>query len=213
MIEKARGELKVSRKIGILGGTFDPIHTGHLRLAQEVYEAMELDQLIFIPAYVAPHKVGLSYAEPEQRYAMTKLALADKPHFLVSDLELQRTGVSYTFHTIQQLKQQYPEDELYFIIGADTVPQLYTWHRIQELLQEVIFVAAARPGYTDVLEQAEAQLGSVVRDRVKLLNTSEYAVSSTEIRQRVAANAGLEDLVPEQVAQYIYEHGLYQTVE
>lgn len=202
----------MNRKIGILGGTFDPIHMGHLRLAQAVYDAMDLDMLLFIPANVAPHKVGLSFANPEQRYTMTKLALADKPHFTVSDMELRRTGVSYTYHTIQELKQQYPEDEIYFIIGADTVPQLHTWHRIKELLQDVIFVAAARPGYTDVLKQAEVQLGPVVRERVKLLDTPEYDVSSTEIRQKVAMHAGLEDLVPEAVANYIYEHGLYKTV-
>lgn len=202
----------MGRKIGILGGTFDPVHMGHLRLAQAVYEAMGLELLLFIPAYVAPHKVGLSFATPEQRFAMTKLALEDKPHFMVSDMELKRTGVSYTYHTIKELKEKYPEDELYFIIGADTVPQLPTWHRICELLQEVIFVAAARPGYTDVLAQAEASLGPVVRERVKLLNTPEYAISSTEIRQRVATTSGLEDLVPVKVANYIYENGLYRTV-
>ena len=107
--------------LGILGGTFDPIHIGHLRIAEAVYERIALEQIIFIPAFVPPHKVGQDYAPAEHRYAMTELAVKPYPHFIVSDMELRRSGVSYTIDTLRELRQIYPDKELYFIIGADSV--------------------------------------------------------------------------------------------
>ena len=105
--------------IGILGGTFDPVHIGHLRMADAVYKCMNLEQVMFIPAYVAPHKVGMDIAPADDRYAMTKLAIEPYSYFTVSDLELRRSGVSYTVDTLRELHRQYPEKQLYFIIGAD----------------------------------------------------------------------------------------------
>ena len=129
----------------------------------------------------------------------------------VSDLEIKRAEVSYTYNTVVELKKLYPDAELYFIIGGDTVPQLPSWYRINELLQEMTFVAIGRPGYSNVLEQAAAKLGPLVYERVKMLDTDEFSVSSTEIRNRIRHRRSLNGLVPDLVQEYIYLNGLYFT--
>lgn len=198
-----------TKKLGILGGTFDPIHNGHICLAQAIYEAMQLERVIFIPAYIAPHKIGQDFAPAADRYNMTVLATQGYPYFCVSDMEIKRSGVSYTIDTVREMQRLHPDYELYFIIGADSVPMLHTWHKIDELLELVTFVAAGRPGYSHVIDAAAAKLGQIAYDKIKLLPTPEYAVSSTEIRQRIRTGAGLVDLVPVAVEQYIKEHDLY----
>lgn len=197
------------KKLGILGGTFDPIHNGHIYSAQAVYKAMELEWVVFIPAYIAPHKVGQDFAPAMDRYNMTALAIAGCPHFTVSDMEIKRSGVSYTIDTVREMQRLHPECELYFIIGADSVPLLHTWHKIDELLELVTFVAAGRPGYSHVIDAAAAKLGPVAYEKIKLLATPEYAVSSTEIRQRIKDGVSLAGLVPAAVERYIKEHSLY----
>ena len=197
------------KSLGILGGTFDPIHIGHLRMAEHVFQSMDLEKIIFIPAYVPPHKLGQDFAPAQDRYAMTKLAVADNPHFIVSDMELKRSGVSYTIDTIRQLHNLYPDKELHFIIGADSVAQLHTWHNIEEMLELTRFVAVWRPGYEDAMEELVRHLGQRARERVWLLDTPVYAISSTEKRTRLRQGQSLEGLVPAQVEEYIYEHGLY----
>ena len=200
-------------KIGILGGTFDPIHTGHILSAQAVYEQLELEKVVFIPAYVPPHKIGQNFAPAEHRYAMTRLAIAPYPYFQVSDMELRRSGVSYTVDTMKEIKAAHPQSELYFIIGADSVPLLYTWNRIEELFQLVTFVVAYRPGYSNVIQTACKQMGNIVRERMILLPTPEYPVSSTEIRQKIRNNESLKNLVPPAVEDYIRQHHLYNTMK
>ena len=195
--------------LGILGGTFDPIHIGHLRMAEHVFNSMELEKIIFIPAYVPPHKLGQDFAPAQDRYAMTELAVAVNPHFTVSDMELKRTGVSYTIDTIRQLHAQYEDRELNFIIGADSVAQLHTWHNIEEMLELTRFVAVWRPGYEGAMEEMVQHLGQRARERVLLLDTPVYDISSTEIRTRIRQGASLAGLVPQAVEKYIYEHGLY----
>ncbi|MCD7974468.1 MAG: nicotinate-nucleotide adenylyltransferase [Phascolarctobacterium sp.] len=197
------------KKLGILGGTFDPVHNGHIRLAQAVYRYLQLEKVIFIPAYTAPHKVGMDCASALDRYNMTALAVEKYPYFTVSDLEIKRSGISYTIDTITEMQQLYPEYLLYFIIGADSVPLLYTWNRIEQLLQRVTFVAAGRPGYGHVIEKASRQLGPAAKDKIILLNIPEYAVSSTDIRCRVKECKSLEGLVPVRVEKYIHGHRLY----
>ena len=206
----AGGRMAVAGKsLGILGGTFDPIHMGHLRMAEHVFQRMELEQIIFIPAYVPPHKLGQDFAPAADRYAMTELAVADNPHFIVSDMEIKRTGVSYTIDTIRELHRQYADKELHFIIGADSVAQLHTWHNIEEMLELTHFVAVWRPGYEDAMEELVRHLGQRARERVLLLDTPVYAISSTEIRTRLRQGQSLAGLVLAQVEEYIYEHGLY----
>ena len=197
------------KSLGILGGTFDPIHMGHLRMAEHVFQRMELESIVFIPAYVPPHKLGQDFAPAQDRYAMTELAVADNPHFTVSDMELKRTGVSYTIDTIRQLHAQYEDRELNFIIGADSVAQLHTWHNIEEMLELTRFVAVWRPGYEGAMEEMVQHLGQRARERVLLLDTPVYDISSTEIRTRIRQGASLAGLVPQAVEKYIYEHGLY----
>ena len=196
--------------IGILGGTFDPVHIGHLRMADAVYKCMDLEQVMFIPAYVAPHKVGMDIAPADDRYAMTKLAIEPYSYFTVSDLELRRSGVSYTVDTLRELHRQYPEKQLYFIIGADSVEQLHTWNNIEEMLQLATFVGAGRPGYEGIMDNVVKNLGEEARQHIMLLNTPEYDVSSTDIRERIREGASLMNLVPKVVEDYIYAHGLYK---
>lgn len=143
---------------------------------------------------------------------MTELAVADNPHFTVSDMELKRTGVSYTIDTIRQLHKQYADRELNFIIGADSVAQLHTWHNIEEMLELTRFVAVWRPGYEDAMEELVRHLGEQPKERVLLLDTPVYDISSTEIRTRIRQGLGLAGLVPPAVERYIYEHGLYGCV-
>ena len=200
------------KSLGILGGTFDPIHMGHLRMAEHVFQRMELEKIIFIPAYVPPHKLGQDFAPAEHRYAMTELAMQDNPHFMVSDMELKRTGVSYTIDTVRQLHQLYADKELHFIIGADSVAQLHTWHNIEEMLELTRFVAVWRPGYEDAMTELVRHLGERAKQRVLLLDTPVCDISSTEIRTRVRQGASLAGLVPAPVEEYIYKHGLYGCV-
>lgn len=198
-----------TRGLGIMGGTFDPIHIGHLQIALAVSQRLGLEEVMFIPAYIPPHKLGMNFAPAEDRYAMTELAIAPYPTFTLSDMELKRSGVSYTIETVRQLAKEHPDEQLYFIIGADSVAQLHTWHNIHELLELAVFVAAGRPGYEGVMEEAESHLGSIARRRIMLLDTEEYDVSSTEIRSRIKDGKALTGLVPKAVEEYIYEHGLY----
>lgn len=196
--------------LGILGGTFDPVHMGHLHMAEAVYERMGLEQVMFIPAYVPPHKVGAYFASAKDRYAMTELAVSAYPHFTVSDLELRRSGVSYTIDTVRQLSGIYKDKQLYFIIGADSVAQLHTWNNIDELLGLATFVAAGRPGYEGVKEQVVEKLGQRLADKIVLLDTPKYDISSTDIRARIHEGTGLQGLVPQVVEEYIRKHGLYK---
>lgn len=202
-----------SKGIGILGGTFDPIHLGHLHMAEAVYDSLKLEKIVFIPAFVPPHKIGMDYAPAADRYAMTSLAVKAYPHFSVSDMELRRNGVSYTVDTLRALRALHPEKQLYFIIGADSVVQLHTWNSIYEMLDLATFVAAGRPGYAGVRDEVVRNLGAEAAAKIILLHTPEYDISSTAIRSKIRENASLSGLVPKVVEEYIYEHGLYRRQE
>ena len=189
--------IAVNRKrIGIIGGSFDPIHKGHLETAEFVYQQLGLEKIIFIPAYIAPHKIGMEYALAEHRYQMTLLAIQDNPHFCVSDIELKRKGVSYTYDTIAALHEYYGYGyEVYFIIGADSVAELDTWIKVRA------------PEVKKVIEY----FGELGRTKIKWLNTPEMDISSTDIRQRVQDNCSITGLVPAQVEEYIHQKGLYRS--
>ena len=199
--------------LGILGGTFDPIHLGHLHIAEAVFAQIALEQIVFIPAFVPPHKLGQDYAPAKHRYAMTELAVQSFPQFSVSDMELRRSGVSYTIDTLRELHKLYPEKKLYFIIGADSVAQLHTWNSIEEMLQLATFVAAGRPGYEGVMDEVVRHLGKEAAEHILLLHTPEYDISSTEIRTRIRSGQSLAGLVPREVEAYIKEHELYKKQE
>jgi len=187
----------LTMKIGIYGGTFDPIHNGHLILARDAVEKLGLDELIFVPNASSPHRLHEKPKSPELRYQMIQAAIANEPGFKVDDMELQRGGVSYTFDTILKLKETYPADaELLYMIGQDNVDELHTWHRIEELKRLVHFVVFTR--------------GS--RDSAHLLLKLERRVdiSATEIRSRVAKGKSIRYLVPDAVLRIITENKLYQ---
>ena len=198
------------KRLGILGGTFDPIHIGHLEIAKSIYEQLHLEKIIFIPAYIAPHKVGQDFAPAMDRYIMTKLAIEPYPYFTVSDMELKRSGVSYTYDTLVELHKIYPEHEFFFIIGADSVTGLHTWHRYQEMFELTTFVGAERPGYDNsAIVQAVKNLGKRAEEKIMLLDTPENSISSTSIREKIRKGESLNGLVPRAVEAYILEHKLY----
>lgn len=204
-------KIAVERKrLGIIGGSFDPIHNGHLETAEVVYEKLGLAKIIFIPAYIAPHKVGMEFACAEDRYNMTELAIRHNKHFSVSDMELKRQGISYTYDTVLSLQQEYGHlYDLYFIIGADSVPELDTWHNVREIMELCTFVAATRPGFVPMVEKVIKHFGDLGKNRIKWMDTPELDISSTDIRHRIQTGTSIKGLVPVEVAEYIYQKGLY----
>jgi nicotinate-nucleotide adenylyltransferase len=200
------------KRIGIMGGTFDPIHFGHLVTAEEARINFELDKVIFVPTGNPPHKKDYEVTEPEHRYLMTALATNSNPFFEVSRIEIERKGYSYTVDTLNQLVEIYGKDtSLFFISGADAVLDILTWKNIKGVLDVCTFIAATRPGYPvkklkDKLEEIKKLYGK----DVYLLEVTAIAISSTEIRRRVKEGRSIKYLVPEGVEEYILKNGLYR---
>ncbi|GGF07428.1 putative nicotinate-nucleotide adenylyltransferase [Halobacillus andaensis] len=184
-------------KIGLLGGTFDPPHLGHLIMAEHVLEAMHLDEVWFVPSHVPPHKQE-SALVAEDRLRMVERAIEENPQFSVSTVELEREGKSFTIDTMKQLQNQYPSYDFCFIIGGDMVQHLDRWHRIDELQELVQFIGVGREGY-----QLDSSRG------VKLIDIPRIDISSSMIRKRLAKGKSIRYLVTHQVYEYIKEHSLY----
>jgi len=198
------------KRIGVLGGTFDPIHYGHLVAAEEARELLGLMKVIFVPSGHPPHKAADDMTDGEHRWAMTVLATQDNPRFEVSRIELDRPDVSYTVDTLRLLQERMPETELYFITGADMFLELPTWKEPETILRSFHFVAVARPGWS--LERLDGRLRLLIeryRCHVHILNVPGIAVSSTEIRDRLRAGRSVQYLVPTPVVEYILQKGLY----
>ena len=197
-----------SVKLGIYGGTFNPLHTGHLLIAQEFYEQCELDRVIFIPSARPPHKRLSDVLAPEHRYQMALAATMNDQRFEVSDMEIQRPGLSYTIETLEAFRQTYgQESALYFAIGADSLVDIASWRRPDQVFELATIVVVPRPGF-DIRRAPEPW-----RDRVIVLRTRELDISSTDIRKRVAQGRSVRYLVPDPVERYINDHGLYQSAE
>ncbi len=199
--------------IGIMGGTFDPIHIGHLFTAEEARQQFQLDHVIFLPAGSPPHKEREKVSLAEHRYLMTMLAVVDNPFFTVSRLEIDdRPKPSYTIDTVRRFMDIYEQEvNLYFITGADAILDISTWKDYRELLQSCSFIAASRPGYS--FSKLKVVLGPAfpeVIKRLHLLEIPAMAISSTFIRKRVAAGRTIKYLTPEAVEQYIYKNQLYR---
>lgn len=190
------------QRLGVLGGTFDPIHTGHVLLAQFAAERLGLDRVLFIPAADPPHK-GRCAASAEDRWAMVELAIEGFPGFSTSRLELERPGKSYTIDTLRHLHQQHPEVQLYLIIGADNVAPFSTWHNPRGILELCTVVAGTR---LSPREEADPDL----ERRLVHIDTPAVQFSSTQIRQRLSQGLPVRYLVPEKVEAYIRQRGLYQ---
>ena len=200
-------------RLAIMGGTFDPIHIGHLRMAYAVQQQLAFDKVVFLPACIPPHKqTRKDCASWEDRLAMVRLAVQPYDDFVVSCVEFDRGGISYTFDTVNYLQELWPDAEIYLIIGEDSLAQLYTWHKIHELLRTVYFVAAERPGYEGEVgvERLIRACGSWGADKIIHAEIPETAISSTEIRKRLREGKPIRGMVPLAVEQYVYAHGLYQ---
>lgn len=198
-------------KLGVMGGTFDPVHYGHLVAAEGVRYEYRLDKVIFVPAGRPPHKPDYRISDPEHRLALTRLAVASNPFFEVSDLEIKRPGPSYTYDTIREVRRLYSPDEVYFITGADAVLEILTWHRCAELLRICRFIAATRPGYDlDGLNEKLRTLPASLVGRIVPVEVPALAISSSDIRRRVRTGRPIKYLLPESVEAYIYEQRLYK---
>ena len=185
-------------KIGILGGTFNPIHIGHLILAEEVREKVGLEKIIFIPTYLPPHKDNSNIAPAEGRMEMLKLAVSGNRYFNVSDIEIKRNGRSYTIETLTELKKLYPADDLYFITGSDLLKYLDEWKDLNQIIKMVRFIVATRPGYP--LEKIPSYISTVAIRAVD--------ISAFEIRNCIKENKSFRYLVPEEVFKYILKERL-----
>ena len=205
-----KGELTMGKKrVGIFGGTFDPIHMGHLIVAETIMDEFHLDKVVFIPAAVPPHKLDKQISPAKHRYMMTMLATCSNPRFQVSDMEMHRQGPSYSRDTLAQLLEEHGRDtEFYFIVGADSVENLHTWNRIDELLTMCHFIGASRPGCMPDMEKIAQRFGPLA-EKIHCLETPELEISSTEIRHRVGQKRTIRYIVPETVEQYIYKEKLY----
>ncbi|MDN4476719.1 nicotinate-nucleotide adenylyltransferase [Demequina sp. SYSU T00192] len=185
--------------MGVLGGTFDPIHHGHLAAASEVCARLGLDQILLTPAYSQPFKQGIDAASPAHRLAMCELAAAEDERFAVSPVDIERGGVTYTVDTLVDLREQRPDAELFFITGADALARLDEWRDADRLPGLANFVGVTRPGHS--LEESEWPH--------ILVETPSLAISSTDVRRRVRAGLPIRYLVPRSVADYIAMNGLY----
>ena len=197
-------------RLGIMGGTFDPIHYGHLVTAEQAREAMDLDGVLFMPAGSPAFKLDKPVTAAEDRYAMTVLATAANPSFLASRFEIDREGVTYTADTLRALRDYYPENvKLYFITGADAILDIVTWHHADEIAELATFIAATRPGFD--IDQARARIeASGLTFDVRYIEIPALAISSTNIRKRVASGMSVRYLTSESVIGYMRKRGLYR---
>lgn len=185
------------KKVGLLGGTFDPPHIGHLIVAEGIREALELDEIRFLPNHIPPHKTKTSTTNQE-RLDMLHLSIKENPFFRVDTIEWEREGPSYTIDTIKLLRVSEPECEWYFIIGADMIEYLPKWKQVDELIQLVHFTGVKRPGYQEETNYP-----------VTMVDLPEISISSSLIRSRIKEGKSIKYLVPEEVKLYIEENHLY----
>lgn len=197
-------------KIGIMGGTFDPIHLGHLATAEAVREIFSLDEILFIPAARPPHKLSRHITDEHRRLEMTRLATLSNKFFRVSDMELKRTGPSYTLDTMNELHETFGRStELFFIIGADSLIDLKKWHAARELVAGCHFIATTRRGVDVDFSAVESFFGSAATEHIHRVTTPGLEISSTDIREKVRLGRSIKYLVPEIVEEYILQEELY----
>ena len=195
----------MARRVGVMGGTFDPIHHGHLVAASEAAHRFQLDEVVFVPTGEPWQKAGRSISPAEDRYLMTVIATASNPQFNVSRVDIDRGGPTYTIDTLRDLQVDYPDAQLYFITGADALSSIMSWHDWEAMFTLAEFVGVTRPGY----ELTEDMLPADIQERVHLLDIPAMAISSTDCRARAAEGRPVWYLVPDGVVQYIAKHELY----
>ncbi len=202
-------------KIGIMGGTFDPVHNGHLRLAQQAYNEYRLDAVWFMPSGQPPHKKDHKVTDADIRCQMVKLAIAEYPYFRYSDFEVRRSGNTYTAQTLELLKQEYPREEFYFIIGADSLYEIENWYHPEEVMKDAVLLVAGR-NYRKACRSMEEQI-AFLKERyhanISLLHCDIVDIASARIRDLAAQGEPIAPYIPETVAQYIKKHHLYENQE
>lgn len=199
-------------KIGIMGGTFYPIHNGHLMLAEYAKKEYQLDKIWFMPNKIPPHKSNASIeAMMTHRVEMVKIAIKANPDYILQPYEVENTEVSYSYRTLDHFKEAYPRDTFYFIIGADSLFALETWVKPERILKNCVILAAFRDGKN--LQEMQRQieyLNEKYDSDIRLLHTPNLDISSTDIRERLRSGAAVTDMIPEEVADYIKEQHLFQ---
>lgn len=200
-------------RVGIFGGTFDPIHNGHLLMAEEALEKCSLDKVIFIPSNIPPHKQEQSVVSPYIRYEMVRLAIEDNPKFEISDVELFRKGLSYSVDTVKEIKKEYKGSDVFFITGADAINELNTWHKANDLLKNCRFIALSRPKVKLDMEKLAQNFGDTAYANIKEISARLIEISSSDIRNRVIEQKNISYMVPYAVAEYIKKEGLYKLDE
>lgn len=198
-------------KTGIMGGTFDPIHTGHLVLGEQAWQELNLDTVMFMPSGNPPHKTDRrGRASNEDRLAMVSLAIADNPHFECSDFEMKRTGYIYTFETLELLKKERPQDDFYFIIGADSLFEFDLWRMPERICRNCTLVAAIRGGFTEAaLDLRIKEVSRRYGARIERLHIPGIEISSNMIRTALKEGRSVRYYLPEAVRDYIYENRIY----
>jgi nicotinate-nucleotide adenylyltransferase len=196
---------KQRRRIGVMGGTFDPIHNGHLVAASEVRSWFDLDEVVFVPTGQPWQKFERQVTAAEDRYLMTVIATASNPRFWVSRVDIDRPGPTYTVDTLRDLQKALPDADLYFITGADALADIFTWRDAGDVFELAHFVGCTRPGY----EMDESTLKGIPQDKVTIVEIPALAISSTDCRRRQERGEPVWYLVPDGVVQYISKYSLY----
>lgn len=196
-------------RLGIMGGTFDPIHYGHLFIAEEARTRFRLQQILFIPNGEPPHKQDYQVTSASRRYSMAMIAVHGNSAFSCSPIEVERAGPSYAAETLVAIHDQQPHSELFYITGIDAISDVLNWHQHSELFRLAKFIAAARPGYP--MELLKDRLPSNYLERILPLVTTSPDISATEIRRRALQNLTIRYLTPDGVVDYIHKHRLYRT--
>lgn len=191
-------------RIGILGGTFDPPHNGHLAIAEAAIRKLKLKEIIFIPAKTPPHKSSGRISSQQDRLAMLKLAVGGRERIIISEMEFERQGPSYTVDTLAELKKGNPDDEFYFLIGADNVSEMESWHQPERIVEMTKVVAAGRPGFS-----AAGRFSAMIES----FDMTPVNISSTLIREKVRSGLSISGLLPPAVEEYILKRNLYKTNE
>lgn len=198
------------QKIGIMGGTFDPIHYGHLLIAQSAAEEFELDQVLFVPTGKSPHKQEELVTEPGVRCEMVKLAIASNERFSFSDIEIKSNEVNYTYLTLQKLQRQYPGAKLYFIMGGDSLKDFKTWKHPGKICSQAVILAAVRDEMIGAeMKEAVEEIRNLFHAEIFMLHSPNFSVSSHNIRQKLQKKHSVRYLVPDEVLQFIHREKIY----
>lgn len=215
-------------KIGLFGGTFNPIHSGHIKAAEIVQNRMDLDKVLFIPSYIPPHKDSAEIVSPAHRMKMIELALHSHPRFIPSSIEVDAEERSYSIITLGKIKKLYPNSRIFFILGVDAFLEIDTWKNHEQVLEQCSFVVISRPGFR--LEEAESVVQGISRDMMCKLSESENIddkmlrtrkiflmpidaldIASTDIRKKIRKGESIQKIVPDEVNSYIQKNNLYQS--